>query len=256
MITDILIAIVGWIAGMVVNYLADVLPLRRRMVAPFCLKCETVQGWLNYLFWPRQCIACKKRRSWRTWAVELIYILITLWLWKSPPEELGFVVGLIVLVYFGVVVVIDLEHRLILHPVSIFGAVMGLIVGVYLHGWGRTLLGGAAGFGIMWLLYLLGEAILKLVARLRGQRVNDVALGFGDVNLSGVLGLIIGWPAILVALVLAVFIGGVVSLFYLALMVVMRKYHMFLALPYGPFLVAGAVLVLYFREAMLQIFGG
>jgi prepilin signal peptidase PulO-like enzyme (type II secretory pathway) len=256
MITDFLVAILGWVAGALVNYLADVLPVRRRLTVPFCLRCETIQPWLNYFIWPRRCTACKTRRSWRTWVVELIYIAITLWLWKSPPESLGFWLGLVILIYFGVVVLIDLEHRLIMHPVSIFGAVMGLIVGVYFHGWIKTLVGGVAGFGIMWLLYLLGEVVLRLVNHLRGQRVNDVALGFGDVNLSGVLGLILGWEAILVALGMAVFIGGAVSLLYLVAMVAVRKYHMFLALPYGPFLVAGAVLVLYFKGALLKIFGG
>ena len=41
---------------------------------------------------------------------------------------------------------------------------------------------------------MLGVLIIKLINRRRGQPVNDVAFGFGDVNLSGVLGLMLGWP--------------------------------------------------------------
>ncbi len=40
---------------------------------------------------------------------------------------------MIVLIYFGIITVIDLEHRLILHPTSLAGAVLGLIVGTFIH---------------------------------------------------------------------------------------------------------------------------
>jgi leader peptidase (prepilin peptidase)/N-methyltransferase len=163
---------------------------------------------------------------------------------------------MIVLVYFGVVVLIDLEYRLIMHPVSIVGAVLGLVVGYLRVGWIRTLVGGVVGFGIMWLLYLLGVLIIKVVNRRRGQSVNDEALGFGDVNLSGVLGLMLGWPLILVGLVVAVLIGGLVSLIYILIMVITRKYHAFAALPYGPFLVIGAVLLIYFQNLVEALVGG
>ena len=117
------------------------------------------------------------------------------------------------------VVVIDLEHRLILHPVSIAGAVLAAIFGVWKHGWVETLIGGAAGFGMMWLLYLFGELFAKWMARRRGGLANEVALGFGDVNLAGVLGLLLGWPGIVLGLFLTILLGGVVSLLYILLFV-------------------------------------
>jgi leader peptidase (prepilin peptidase)/N-methyltransferase len=84
-------------------------------------------------------------------------VVVTPWLWLTAPEKLGFWPSLILLVYFGVVVVIDMRYRLILHPVSLVGAVLGLVVGIYLHGWQAALAGGALGFGVMFLLYKLGE---------------------------------------------------------------------------------------------------
>lgn len=256
MITDFFILVAGWLAGGLVNYLSDVLPLRRRFTRPFCVQCNQSVPWWNYLFWWHCCPSCGRRASLRVWLVSLIYICASLWLWEAPPGKLGFVAGFILLIYFGVVVVIDLEHRLILHPVSIFGALLGLAVGIYLHGVKWTLLGGIAGFGVMWLLYKLGELVLIVAARLRGQKVYDVALGFGDVNLSGVLGLILGWPGVLVGLGLAIFIGGIVSLLYLVIMILLRRYRVFMAVPYGPFLVVGAMIILYFREALLRLVGG
>jgi leader peptidase (prepilin peptidase)/N-methyltransferase len=256
MITYILAIIPGWLFGVVVNYLADVLPLRRRLTKPFCIQCDNTQPWVNYLIWPRKCPTCNHPRNLRVWVVDAFYIAASVYLSYSPPNKLGYWLGMVVLAYFGVVVLIDLEYRLIMHPVSIAGAVLGLIVGILRVGWVKALVGGAVGFGIMWLLYLLGVLIIKIVNRRRGQSVNDEALGFGDVNLSGVLGLMLGWPLILVGLVVAVLIGGLVSLIYILIMVITRKYKAFAALPYGPFLVIGAVLLIYFQDLVQALVGG
>jgi leader peptidase (prepilin peptidase)/N-methyltransferase len=190
------------------------------------------------------------------WLVEIFYIVSSVFISYSPPAKLGYWLGMIALAYLGVVVLIDLEYRLIMHPVSIVGVVLGLLVGTLRVGWLRTLIGGSVGFVIMWLIYQLGVLIIKLVNRRRGQPVNDVALGFGDVNLSGVLGLMLGWPLILVGLVVAVLIGGIVSLIYILVMLITRKYQAFAALPYGPFLVLGAVLLIYFQDVVAALVGG
>jgi prepilin signal peptidase PulO-like enzyme (type II secretory pathway) len=230
MITYPLAIIVGWLLGMLVNYIADVLPLRRKLTLPFCIQCDTSQSWLNYLLWPRRCPTCSHRRALRTWMVEGFFILASVWLIQYPPAKLGYWLGMLLLAYFGVVVLIDMEYRLIMHPVSIFGAVLGFLLGLIYVGWWRSLLGGVVGFGLMWLLYQLGVLIIKLVKRSRGQLADEVALGFGDVNLSGVLGLILGWPAILIGLVVAVLIGGLVSLFYLLFKILTRQYQAFMAI--------------------------
>jgi prepilin signal peptidase PulO-like enzyme (type II secretory pathway) len=251
MIEFILIALVGWLSGMFVNYLSDVLPQRRKIVKPFCLACDTDQPYRNYFLWPRLCETCGEKRSKRTWIVEGIYILITLWLWKAPPEQLGFIVGLILLIYFGVVIVIDLEHRLILHPVSLVGGIIGSIVGVWLHGIPPTILGGVAGFGIMLGLYLLGYLIANGVAKIKKQVLDEEALGFGDVMLAGVLGLLLGWPGIVLGIVLAILIGGLISLLFVLILLLRGRYRSFIAIPYGPFLVVGCMSLLYFRDLIL-----
>jgi leader peptidase (prepilin peptidase)/N-methyltransferase len=255
-IISIGIGIIGLLAGMLVNYLSDVLPWKRRLVKPFCINCDQPQNPINYFLWPRRCPACTLRRSWRTWLVDLIYLGLSLWSWHFPQPEVGYWLGMLLLIYFGVVVVIDIEHKLIMHPVSLVGAGLALLIGVIRQGWISTMIGGVLGFGVMWLLFLLGEWIMKGLARLRGRTLDDVALGFGDVNLSGVLGLMLGWPLVLAGLVGAILIGGVVSLFYLLLMLALRRYHLFMALPYGPFLVVAAFILLYFGGPLGKLMGG
>jgi prepilin signal peptidase PulO-like enzyme (type II secretory pathway) len=66
----------------------------------------------------------------------------------------------------------------------------------------------------------------------------------------------LGWPLILVGLVAAILIAGLVSLIYIVIKLITGKYQAFMALPYGPFLVLGAVMLIYFRDLVLKLIGG
>jgi leader peptidase (prepilin peptidase) / N-methyltransferase len=257
LLVSVFIVLIGWACGALVNYLADVLPARLRLEAPFCPGCGSQQPILNYLFWPRRCADCGRKRPARVWIVEAIAILAALWLWHYPSQRLGFFLGLTWLIYFGLVSVIDLEHRLILLPVSIVGAILALGSGIWMkyqksgsliEAVSITLLGGVAGFLVMLVLYYIGAAFARRVARKRGETLEEEALGLGDVHLSLILGLLLGWPAILAGLVAGVIFGGIASLVYLAVKVITHRYQLFLAIPYGPFLIAGAVYLLYILQ--------
>jgi len=243
----------GWLGGMVVNYLSDILPNKRQLVGPICVTCGEKQTWWNYFVWPRCCLSCEANRSLRVWIVEIVFVGASLWLLTSPHERLGYWVGMVLLLYFGVVVVIDVEHRLILHPVSWAGVLLGLGVGVWMHDLVPTLIGGAAGFGLMLALHGFGNLFERAMARWRNEPIDEVALGFGDVNLSGVLGLLLGWPGILGGLLLAILMGGAVSLIILLISLILRRYRAFLAIPYGPFLVASALVLMYFQEFIISL---
>jgi leader peptidase (prepilin peptidase)/N-methyltransferase len=173
-------------------------------------------------------------------------------LWLFPGQTLAFPFAFLLLVYLTVVFVIDIEHRLILHPVSIIGAVIGFGIGIILRGrqsvvYGITssLLGGVAGFGVMLVIYYLGELFIKQISKRRGISSDEVALGFGDVNLAGVLGLLLGWRAIFACLFFAIIIGGLVSLVIILRMVILKKYKSFTAIPYAPFLILSACYFLF-----------
>jgi len=239
--------LLGWLCGGLVNYLSDVLPQRRRPVAPFCLGCQAPLPWWHYLL-PRPCPGCTTPPRRRAWLVLVVFALAGAWMLAAPPQRLGPWLGLVWLVYFGVIIVIDVEHHLILHPVSWAGAGLGLLTGWWLHGWLDTLLGGLGGFGIMLAFYWLGMVFARWLKRRRGEEIDeDEALGFGDVNLSGVIGLLLGWPGVVAGLILAVLLGGLISLVYLVFMAVRHRYRLAMAVPYGPFLALAAIWLLYLR---------
>ena len=255
MLSIFAVFLIGLATGAIVNYLSDVLPIKRQLVAPICLHCEARQSVVNYFFWPRRCKVCGRQRKFRAYVVELVLAISALWLWLYPPENIGFVTGILLLMYFGLVTVIDIEHRLILNPVSLVGAAMSLIIGTWLHGLKTTLVGGIIGFLAMLFLYFFGGVLMNWLARRRGKVLDEDALGFGDVNLSGILGLLLGWPGVMIGLILTILLAGVFSLLYLLGALLTRSYRMNMSIPYGPFLISSAFILLFFREYVLQYLG-
>jgi leader peptidase (prepilin peptidase) / N-methyltransferase len=73
-------------------------------------------------------------------------------------------------------------------------------------------------------------------------------MGFGDVKLAFLLGLFLGWPKVLVALFLAFFIGAIIGVG--AIMLGRKK--MSSEVPFGPFLVTGTFLALFFGQEIIS----
>jgi prepilin signal peptidase PulO-like enzyme (type II secretory pathway) len=176
-------------------------------------------------------------------------------LWsQSRPDAWSLVTGLVVGFIFLLIGVVDFEHRLILHIVSVPSAVVVGVLRSVDPGQGplKTLTGGAAGFAILLVMYLLGLVFSRAVAARRGRPIDEVAFGFGDVMLGGVLGLALGWPGIVVGVFLGILAAGVFSLGLLLARVARGRYSPFLAIPYGPFLLLGGAFVFYGGRQPLQ----
>lgn len=234
----------GLVAGYFVNYISDVLPSTRRFSQPACPGCAKPVAWKDYLLL-QACRSCGRKRSLRIYLVLLILMAATIYIWINPPDRIGFWLGYLLLAYLGVVFVIDAEHRLIMHPVSIAGGILGLVIGSYAHGIVPALIGGAVGFGSMLFLYFLGEAFTRFMSKRRGETIDEVALGYGDVNLCGVTGLLLGWPVILAGILFTIFAGGIGSLLVIAYMLVRKRYNAFTPIPYAPFLILSVLFFLF-----------
>lgn len=202
----------------------------------------------------RRCLYCGTARSLRAPTVELICAAAVAWMAGHAASASTFLTGLLVLAVFLLIAVIDIEHRVILHAVSGAAALAVGLVGVLdpARGAAKTLLGGLAGLGIVFGLFLIGEAFSRLVARARGRPLQEVAFGFGDVTLAGVIGLTVGWPGVVLALLLGILAAGAFSLLALAVMLARRRYVPFTAIPYGPFLILGALIVYFGGRAVFQ----
>ncbi len=251
--------LLGLLAAWVVNYLADVMPESLRPGRPICPnpQCKTPFGWSDYLLL-RKCSHCGHRRSVRTYVVIFLCLVSALYLWVSYPEKMGFALSLIALSYFYIVGIIDLEHRLILGPLSITGLLVAGLAGVLLHGWQRTLIGGAAGFGIMLVFYLFGKLFTFLRARRRGEdpKQAEEALGSGDVTLVTILGLFLGWPLIWFGLLVGALIAGIVSLIIVLVLMIGKKYKQqafMVYIPLGPMFILSALVIIYLPQLVIMV---
>src|SRR3990172_1135408 len=252
-------AALGWRGGGVVNWLADSLPIYRRPVRPRCPVCgapRRTAAWLALtaaLFGPR-CRSGPPRRGARPWVIELVSAALAVWLVRRDPSLATFLPGLVVGLVFLLIAAIDIEHRLILRVVAAPSAVVLGVIGALqpTRGPVKVLLGGAAGFLILWLMYLLGLAFSRWGSRRRGTPLEEVAFGFGDVMLGGLIGLVVGWPGVIIAVLTGVLLAGAFSLIFLVVLFWRRRSSAFTAIPYGPFLLLGACLVYYGGRTALE----
>ncbi len=229
-------ALIGLLTGMIVNYLCDRLPWRRSIGKPLCHACGQERMWKAFLLMST-CPHCNRKSSVRSYLVLLLSLLLALFVF--PRYGFGFFV---LLEYFLLVTVMDIEHHVILHPVSAFGLILGMILGIQMHGWVSTLLGGLLAGGLMGMVYLLGLHYGRWIARRRKLEQAEEGLGFGDVTLSTILGLILGFNDIPRGLTLGILLGGVFGLFWLLWT---RRSASQTAIPYAPFLLVGAIIVLF-----------
>lgn len=240
----ILVALVGALVGVLINYLSDVLPTTRQLSQPTCPECQGAYRLKDYLLiW--RCAHCGRRHSPRHAVVLVASVAACVALVFFPLAGLPWPAWIALLVFLGVIFVIDLEHRLVLFETSLVGLVVCFVYGWILQGFLPALLGGLGGLGIMLGFFLLGALFSRIVGLLRGRKVGEVAFGFGDVFAGTFLGLLMGWPLIMGAVTLGLLGFAAYSIVYLGVLLVTKRYQAFgNALPLVPFLILGAVVML------------
>lgn len=136
--------------------------------------------------------------------------------------------------------IIDFEHQLILNKMVLPAIAAALVVAPF---W--TSIGVERGFAESSGLFAstansvlsgLGAFLIFFAIAM----VYPAGMGGGDVKMAGLIGLLVGFPGVFFALWGAVVVGGVVAILLLAF----RKKGRKDAIPFGPFLSLGGIVVL------------
>jgi leader peptidase (prepilin peptidase)/N-methyltransferase len=146
----------------------------------------------------------------------------------------------ILLSYLLIISVIDIHHQIIPDELSLSGIPLGLLAAWLINDitWWESLLGIGFGGAIFWGVALLYEKITK-----------REGLGGGDVKLLAMLGAWLGYQSILPIIIISSALGTV---FGLSLMLIKKK-NFKMAIPFGPFLAAAAVIFLFAKEPILTL---
>jgi len=179
------------------------------------------------------------------WVEIATPVLFGLAYWQySLSIELA--IALFYISLFMVILVIDLEHGLILNKIVYPAMVVALLLSVFFTIFlpqigivphiGRAAIGGGIGLVVFWLVVLISRG----------------GMGWGDVKLAALIGIVTGFPLIIVALLMGIILGGVVAVLLLGLKIKKRKE----AIPFGPFLAVATIVTLLWGNYILNWYLG
>jgi Type IV leader peptidase family len=250
--------LLGYLTGNLINYLSDVLPDSLRLGIPECQNqfCKNPYSWRDYLLFFR-CRKCRQRRTLRTYLILALTISASFYLWFNSPPRLGYVLGLTLLIYLFLVAVIDFEHRLVLRPLSIIGLLLAALAGFLQHGWQSTAIGSVFSFSIMLTIYLIGTWITRWIAKKQNQEPSEAeeAFGSGDVTLSVIQGLSLGWPLIWFGLLLGFLILGFFIIPFACVLFVKHRFRrqVLVYIPIGVPFILSTILLMYMPTLFLVL---
>ncbi len=241
----------GALIGSFLNVCIYRLPRRESIVWPgsHCPRCSHSIAWydnipiLSYFILAGRCRHCTERIPFRYPLVEILnasgYVGL---IWFFGPSWVAVAYGLL---YSALLVVAgtDLSHKIIPNVVTFPGIIVGLVCATIVLplGFLGGMLGVLVGGGILWLLawaspYLFGKE----------------GMGGGDIKLLAMIGAFLGWKPALMTIMVGSFLGSLVGLTLVATQVIKREDY----IPFGPFLVCGALVALFFGQSILDWYQG
>lgn len=166
--------------------------------------------------------------EWSRVAVELGTALLLAYLWQGYGLSPRFFYLAFTSSFFLLAALVDLKYRLVLNALIYPAGVLALLSHAMPPGRETllSLMGGAFG-----LLPFLLAILLK-----------PDGIGAGDVKLATLIGLVVGFPQVVYALVIAVLAGGIA----VAVLLLTRRWKLTSYIPYAPFLCLGAILILIY----------
>ena len=228
--------VVGLAWGSFLNVLIDRLPKGESVVwgRSRCDYCKKPLRWfeliplLSFFIQKGRCLRCHKKLSWQYPLVELatgVGFVVLQGQAFEARQGLALWGSLVVFSSLLVIFVADFKYQIIPDSMVVLGVVgaLGVTGGVWE-------IGEHAFVGLVAATFFF---LLWFITRGRG-------MGLGDVKLVFLLGLLLGYPGIIVALYVAFLTGAIVGV----ILVVVRKKSLKSNIAFGPFLIIGTLIAL------------
>lgn len=228
----------------------DISISRGRSMCPTChhtLGAKDLIPVLSWVMLKGKCRYCGVPISWQYPLVELLtafLFVLSYIFWPYGFNGVGwvqFTAWLVFLVGFVALTIYDIRWQelpdRIVWPLAVIAGLQMVVLSVVEHDW-RVLLWASLGVvvisGLFWLLFELSKGNW---------------IGFGDVKLGVALGLIAGTP---LAAILVIFFASVLGTAASIPMLAKTKHKMQLHVPFGPFLIAGLIIVYFFGDVIIR----
>lgn len=257
----VIIFILGICVGSFLNVLADRLPREKSIIKgrSHCEKCKKTLKWndliplFSFLMLKGKCRYCETKLSPYYLTVELItgilFVITALFAVNNfqsvfnfqflnfqlliPLIYYLFIISSLIVVFFA-----DLKYGIIPDKI-IFPTIIAssLYLLIYHSSFIINYLFSAVGAGLFFLVLFAGT---------KGR-----GMGFGDVKFAFLMGLILGFPKIIVSLYIAFLTGAIAGI----ILIIWRRKKIFgTSIPFGPFLVLGTLVTVFFGNFILQNF--
>lgn len=207
-----------------------------------CPTCKERLHWfelipvLSFLHQKGACKHCHTRISPIYPVIELLTGLLFSYSYFLFGFQLELITSLLFISLLIIITVSDLAYMLIPNKILLFFLPLLIISRILspLTPWYDPIIGAAIGFGIIALIILLSKG----------------GMGAGDMKLFFVLGIVLGWKAVLFTLFLASLLGAVIGLILRALQRVERRQ----AIPFGPYIAVAAILAYFHGEPLIAAY--
>jgi prepilin signal peptidase PulO-like enzyme (type II secretory pathway) len=233
--------------------------IKGRSMCPHCktqLVAKDLVPIISWLTLGGKCRYCSKPISKEYPAVELMTAVLFAFSYFYWPFELVgiewivFAAWMFALVMLIALAVYDakwyiLPSKLIYLGVVVYG--LSLVLYSVLSG-SFDRLGWAFLSAFVYYVLFISIYVASLFANKKGLSSKEW-LGFGDVRLAFLLGLIVGTPA---AVFVALFLGSIIGLIVAAPSLAQQKTSMTAQIPFGPYLIAGAYFALLFSDQLVS----
>ena len=241
----VMLGLLGIVVGSFLNVCIFRIPKKEDIAVErsHCMHCGHVLQWyelipvFSFLIQGGKCRSCKKKISWQYPIVEslnaVLWILVVL-VHGLRWESILFCLCASVLI---VITVIDERTMEIPFGCNVFIAVLGLV---------RLALDCTH-----WYEYVIGFFTVSLLFQIIIWVTKGKGMGGGDVKLMAAAGLLLGWKAILLAMLIGCVLGSVI---HICKMIFNKKKEHVLA--FGPYLAAGIYITILIGEPIVRWYFG
>ena len=262
-----------FIFGLVIGSFLNVVICRLKTKEDFflsrshCPYCKKTLKWfdlipiLSFISTFGKCRYCGKKISWQYPLVEIVTGILFLLIFNFSAFSgsaaggqfsnfqtfnllnfcflfIAFCSLLFVVCSLIIIFVYDLKHYIIPDKI-IFPAIAAALI------FNFSAFGGQTFFYAIFSAFLASGFFFLMILISNGKW-----MGFGDVKLAFLMGLILGWPNILFALFFAFILGAAVGLILIGLKIKSIKSQ----IPFGPFLVAATIIMMLWGEIIKDVY--